>query len=185
MQGQLESGTTGMTIWFVIALAGLGIFGLLWLLYVSHCFLTVLTESSIGDAEVRWPDETLLDWWWEPIFCLVLLSFWLPIAGLLMGPFVLVSPWAYAAAVGLVLGYIYPIGMLCVMEARSPVAVVHLPLFLRLFAHIPAVLLVGLATLLPAALVFGSLAGVLLWSVFWAIPAALLLPPALFFYARC
>jgi hypothetical protein len=176
---------TARAIWFVTAIVGLGLCGMLWLLYVSHCFLTVLTESSIGDAEVRWPDETILDWWWEPVYCLGLLTFWLTIAGVLMSFFIMVGPWAYAGAVGLFLWYAYPIGLVCVMDARSPVAVVHLPLFVRLFGHIPTVLLVGLMTLLPATLVFGSLAGLLLQSIFWAVPAALLLPPALFFYARC
>src|SRR5690349_9789268 len=47
---------------FVSALAGLAIIGPLWLTYASHCFLVVLTESTVGDDEVRWPDEWLGDW---------------------------------------------------------------------------------------------------------------------------
>jgi hypothetical protein len=172
-------------IFFVATLVAVGILGLLWLLYVSHCFLTVLTESSVGDAEIRWSDETFLDWWWEPVYCLGLLAFWLPIAGVLMAFFILLNPWVYAVAVGFFLWYAYPVGLICAMDARSKVAIVHLPLFLRLFGHIPTVLLVGLITLLPATLVFGSLAGLLLNSMWWGVPAALLLPPALFFYARC
>jgi hypothetical protein len=176
---------TARAIWFVVAIVGLGIFGLIWLLYVSHCFLTVLTESSVGDAEVRWPDETILDWWLEPVYCLGFLIFCATIASVLMAFFMLVNPWVYAVAVGIFLWYVYPVGLVCVMDARSQAADARLPLALRLVGHLPTMLLVGLATLLPAILVFGSLAGLLLQSIGWALPAALLLPPALFFYARC
>jgi hypothetical protein len=176
---------TGRMIWHVAALAGLGITGLIWVTYVSHCFLTVLTESSIGDAEVRWSDESILDWWWKPLYCLVMLTFWLSVTGVFMGALVLVSPWAFAVAVGVTIWYAFPVGLLCVMDARSSVAVVHIPLLVRLASHLPTVLLVGLITLLPASVAAGLFAGVLLHSIFWALPAALVLPPVLFFYSRC
>jgi hypothetical protein len=176
---------TARMIWHVTALAGLGIFGLIWTTYASHCFLTVLTESSIGDAEVRWSDESILDWWWKPLYCLGMLIFWTSVTGIFVSALILVSPWIFAAAFGLIIWYAFPVGLLCVMDARSSVAVVHLPLLVRLASHLPTVLLVGLITLLPASVAGGLFVGLLLHSIFWALPAALVLPPVLFFYSRC
>jgi hypothetical protein len=172
-------------IWFMSALTGLGIVAPIWITFASHCFLNVLTESSIGDWEVRWPDESILDWWWKPLYCLALLAFWVTASGVVLGFVILLSPWAFAAAIALFLCVGYPVSLLCVMDARSSVAVVHLPLIVRLAANLPLVLLVGLITLVPVLIVGGLLAGLLLHSVLWAVPAAIVLPPALCFYARC
>src|SRR5205085_1467681 len=146
----------GQAIIFVSVLAALAIIAPLWLCYASHCFLVVIAESSIGDPEVRWPDETVADWWWKPVYCLFLLSAWASAGGLILSPLLLVSPWLFAAGGVLYLWYAFPVGLLCVMDARNSLALLHLPLIMRLVRYSGSVLLVGLLTL-PLGLAVGGL----------------------------
>ncbi len=179
-----DVGGAGRAIIFMSAVAGLAIFGALWLTYAAHCFLTILTESSIGDREVRWPDESIADWWWKPLYCVGLLVFWLTAGGAFLWPMAFAGPVWFAVGAGLFLWLAYPVGLLCVLDARNSLAVIHVPLFARLPRYLPAVLFTGLVTLPLGAAAGGLLTGVVLHSVFWAIPAALVLPWALFLYAR-
>jgi hypothetical protein len=170
---------------FVSALAGLAIVAPLWLTYISHCFLTVMTESSSGHPEVHWSDDSILDMWWKPLYCVGMLIVWLSAASLFMGPLFLLSPWVMAIGGGLFLWFAYPVGLLCVMDSNNSLALIHVPLLQRLGRHFPSVLLVGLMTLPLGAAVGGLLSAVMLYSTAWAVPAAVVLPPALFLYARC
>ncbi len=178
-------GSFGIAIVFMCTMAALGIFGPLWLCYGSHCFLTVLTESSIGDREVNWPDEVVIDWWWKPFYCLGLLSVWASAGSTLVAPLLFVAPpWIFGGAAALLVWFAYPIGLLCVMEAQSALALVHLPLFARLGRYAGAVLVVGLGTLPLGVAVGGLLALAILRGAVWAIPTAFVLPVAVLLYAR-
>jgi hypothetical protein len=177
-------GNLGQAMIFLFTLATLGIVGPLWLCYASHCFLVVITESSIGDPEVRWPDETVVDWWWKPLYCGLLLVFWVPVGATLASPLLFTGPWPFGITVAAFVWFIYPIGLLSVMEAHSAIAVLHMPLFLRLARYAGAVLVVGLITLPLGAAVGGLLALATLKGVVWAIPTAFVLPVVLLVYAR-
>src|SRR5205807_2337274 len=106
-------------IFLMSAMAGLAIIGPLWLGLGSHCFLVVLTESTIGDREVRWPDDSIIDWWWKALYCVGLLSLWAAAGSVLLVPLVLWNPWVGGAVAALFLWFAYPIGLMCVMDARS------------------------------------------------------------------
>jgi hypothetical protein len=185
MQQILQSGGAGLTIIFLAALAGIGVVGSIWLTYACHCFLVVLTESSAGEDEIRWPDEIITEWWWKPLYCVGLLLFWVMFGGIFLWPAAFAGPWVLAAVGALFLWYGYPVGLLCVMDARSALAVIHVPLLTRLVRHLPAVFLAGLIALPLAAAAAALLVAAVLKSVFWAVPAAILFPPALLFYGRC
>jgi hypothetical protein len=172
------------TIIFVSAVTGLAIVAPLWLTYSSNCFLTVLTESTVGDREVRWADDNVLDMWWQPLYCLGMLVFWASVGSLFLAPLWLANPWVTIIGGGLFLWYAYPIGLLCVMDSRNSIALIYMPLLARLVRHLSSVLLVGLATLPLGAAVAGLLTLVMLHSTAWAVPAAMLLPLGLFLYAR-
>lgn len=177
-------GSLGQALILMTAMAALGIFVPLWLCYASHCFLVVLTESSIGDAEVNWPDETVLEWWWKPLYCVGILAFWGTAGATVLSPLVLAGPWVYGIAGAVLLWYAYPIGILSVMDAHNALAVVHMPLILRLMRYAGPVLLVGLMTLPLGVATVGLLVAVMLRGMLWAIPTAFVLPIAVLLYAR-
>jgi hypothetical protein len=169
----------------VSALAGLGIVLPVWLAFASHGFLTVLTESSIGQREVSWPNEMVTDWWWKPFYCFGSFAAWLTISLVLSAPVLALNPWVGAVFATVLVWFGYPIGLMCVMDAGNSLAVVHLPLLVRLSKHLGAVLAVGFVTLPLGVITGGLLAGVVLHSLLWALPAAMVLPWAIFLYARC
>jgi hypothetical protein len=177
-------GSLGQAMIFLFTLAALGIAGPLWLCYASHCFLVLITESSIGEAEVRWPDETVTDWWWKALYCFGMLAFWATACLTLFSPLLLVSPWLFGVAAGVLVWFAFPIGMLCVMDADSALAIVHLPLIIRLVRHAGAVLLVGITTLPLGVMTVGLLTGAVLHNLAWAIGAAFVLPVTLLLYGR-
>jgi hypothetical protein len=175
---------TAQAIIFMSTLTGIAIAGPLFLAYASHALLVVVTESTVGDPEVRWPEETVADWWWQPIYCVGMLTFWLTGGLVIVGPLALVSPWAFGIVGALFIWYAYPLGMLCVMDAQNSLAVVHLPLILRILRHPMALLVVGVATMPLGAAVVGLLSLTILHSTIWVIPLAFVMPIAVLLYAR-
>ena len=184
MGGSEFIGSMGQAMIFMCTLAALGIFVPLWLCYASHCFLTVLSESSVGDPEVRWPDEIVTDWFSKALYCFGMLVFWATAVGMVLAPLYVVNPWVFAGAAAVVVWFAYPIGVLCGMAAHSTFAIVHLPLLAQLGRRAGAVLFVGLATLPLGAGVAAVLAAVLLNSGWWIILAAVALPVAVLLYGR-
>jgi hypothetical protein len=169
----------------VAAAAAFAVVGLFFLLYSCHCFLHVLGDSSAGIDEVRWPDESLTDWWWKPLYCVGLFAFWGVTCLIVVGPFFIENPAGFWIAYPLALWLIYPISVGSPFAANNMLMIVD-PHFLgRLFHHPRALLTVLVITVpLPAAVVW--MIGVLLarGHFGWAVGAALVLPAALLFYAR-
>jgi hypothetical protein len=178
-------GNAGPAILLVCALAGLAISGLTWITYVSHCFLVVVTESSVGDYEVRWPDESIGEMLWKPIYCLGLLVFWLTISMVFILPLFLLEPWVGGIVGGLFLWFIYPLSLLCVMDARSSVAILYMPLVLRLPRQLFAIVFVGFVTLPLMAGAAGVCWLAATRAIYWGFIAVLLVPLAVFFFSRC
>jgi hypothetical protein len=110
---------------------------------------------------------------------------WLTAVATILGPMALISPLAAAIIAGVLLWFAYPIGLMCAMDAHNSLALIYLPLLGQLARHLPKVLLVGFATLPMGAAVVGLLVAAMLHSTAWAVPAAVVLPLALFLYARC
>jgi hypothetical protein len=174
----------GQAIIFMSALLGMAIAGPMWLTYTSHCFLTVVTETSTGHPDVNWPSETFADWWWKPLYCVGMLTFWLTGGSVIIGPLALVGPWPFAIAASLFIWYAYPIGMLGVLDAGNSMSVVHLPLLIRLLRQPGAVLLVGLMTLPLGVVVVGLFVLMVRYSMWFMVPIAFVLPIALLLYSR-
>jgi hypothetical protein len=66
---------------FVPLLAATMVIGTYVFAYASHCFITVVEQTSAGNDEVVWPDEPFYDWLWKAVYMLWLTALWLgPIA---------------------------------------------------------------------------------------------------------
>lgn len=71
----------GSAFLFVPLLAATMVIGTFVFAYASHCFLTVVEQTSAGNDEVVWPDEPMYDWLWKAPYMLWLTALWLgPIA---------------------------------------------------------------------------------------------------------
>jgi hypothetical protein len=77
---------------FVPLLAATMVVGTYVFAYASHCFLTVVEQTSAGNDEVTWPNDPMYDWLWQGVYMLWLTALWL-------GPIVLALR-AVAAAHG-------------------------------------------------------------------------------------
>src|SRR3954447_25531347 len=80
-------------IFFVLGLVATVIVGTYVFAYASHCFLTVVEQTSAGNDEVVWPKEPYQDWLWEAVYMLWLTALWL-------GPIVLALRAVTAANAG-------------------------------------------------------------------------------------
>jgi hypothetical protein len=177
-------GGIGRGMIFVSALATLAFTGTLWLMYLCHCFLVVLTESSAGIDEVRWPGESVLDFAWKPVYCLLLLVLCGTAGGVIVAPFFVTGPVGFVVFFATFLWFAYPVALLSTLHAQNWFAVVDPALVGRLVRHPRALLLVTLITLPPVAATLALLWGLVARDVLFALPAAVVLPPAVFFYAR-
>jgi hypothetical protein len=66
----------GFVIVFCFLVAAMVVIGIPTIAYAAHSFLTVVEFTAAGQDDVRWPDESLFDWLWKPIYLLWLLAFW-------------------------------------------------------------------------------------------------------------
>ena len=78
---------------FVPLLAATTVVGAAIFAYASHCFLTVVEQTSAGNDEVVWPNEPYYDWLWQAVYVLWLTALWL-------GPIVLALRAAAGAHAG-------------------------------------------------------------------------------------
>jgi hypothetical protein len=174
----------GGAIIFVVSLAGLAILSLLSVSYYCHCFLHVLTESSGGIDEIRWPDEVLGDWWWKPLYCLGLLSVCATTFGVPLALFFLSNPGGFLVAFPILLWLTYPVCVLGPLAAHNFFMVLYPPFLGQLARHPRALLTVVLVTLpLPIAAV-ATLRAVFHDRFAWVLAASIVLPAAVLFYAR-
>jgi hypothetical protein len=108
----------GAGIFFVLCIAAAMIVGTYVFAYASHCFFTVVEQTSAGNDEIVWPDGPFYDWLWEAVYMLWLIGLWL-------GPIVLALRAATAGSARVLLisaalvWLFFPITMLSSMSATS------------------------------------------------------------------
>src|SRR2546429_5488513 len=76
----------GPAIMVSLCLAFFGIVAFYLIAYFSHCFLVVVIDSAAGIDEIRWPGESITDWFTKPIYVIWVLL-----------PIFFVATMAYAA----------------------------------------------------------------------------------------
>lgn len=127
---------------FVPLLAATMVVGTFVFAYTSHCFLTVVDQTSAGNDEVVWPNDPMYDWLWEGVYMLWLTALWL-------GPIVLALRAATDPAAGwhvLVVGaalvwLFFPVTLLSSMSASSRWVLFSPRLVARLYGQRPGSLL--------------------------------------------
>jgi hypothetical protein len=132
------------TLMFLVASIGQIIVSLLVLGYASHCYLTVLSETSAGNDEVVWPDDPWIDWAWKLFYMLGVLAFWLVPAGAVLQLMVAAGSLSGWAAVLILLGIfwiVYPVSVLSSLAAPHRWAVLYGKVIAGLLRH-PGALLV-------------------------------------------
>ncbi len=150
----------GPAILVSCGLAALGIIGFFFVCYFAHCFLLVVIDSAAGVDEIRWPDESIVDWLGRPIYLLWVL---LPI---LFVPCVVLattgSALAFLLTLILLLWLVSPVMFLSSLAAKSWMALFYGPFLKRwaryFFAYAVFLLWSGVLTFLGTA--------ILVWSVF-------------------
>lgn len=177
-------GDAGYAIVAVSALAGVGVLGFMFVVYAAHIFLTIVIDSGCGIDELSWPREGIFDWLPKPPYLFWLAFGWLLLFGVVLLPLFLHDWLGFVAGLGLALIVVYPITLLSSLSAKSWVAFLHRPL-LRRMAGWPMAYLVVLLLSVPLA----AGAAALVWfsvgrSLWWALPAGVLMPAVLFWYAR-
>jgi hypothetical protein len=99
-------------IFFVLLLSATMVVGTYVFAYTSHCFFTVVEQTSAGNDEVVWPNDPFFDWLWEAVYMAWLIGVWLvPVVLVLGGSQVVV-------AAGLV-WLLFPVTLLSSMSASS------------------------------------------------------------------
>ena len=175
----------GGAIIFVVSIVGDVVLGGVFLCYASHCFLTVLADSSGGVDEVRWPeDEGIFDWFLKAAYCVWVLAFWLLTATLTLAPFVVWNFESYVVFVAVVVWLMHPVGTLSTLSTRNWFFMVWPPLLLQMARHPRALLVAYLSTLPLLAATVGLILGIAMGRFWLLFPAAVVLPAALLFYAR-
>lgn len=174
----------GNAILFIVSLVGLTIWSLIFFTFTSHYFLTTLTESSSGNDEVQYPSESFIEWWWKPIFCLWVLSFWVIPVTVLLSPLAVVNPQAFVVVLVAIVWLMYPVSLISALYTQNWFFFVHPVILWRMIRHIGAFTYVHLLTLLSASICAALLFAAFTQTFLWAIPAAIMIPTSLLFYAR-
>ncbi|HZZ79088.1 MAG TPA: hypothetical protein VFE62_11245 [Gemmataceae bacterium] len=174
----------GLTaIFFVCTLVCWTIWSLLYSLVASHYFLTTLTDSSSGQAEVNYPREGFMDWWWKPLMCGWVLLFWIVPATLLLLPLLAISTPVYLGVWAMVLWVGFPLSLMSVLYAQHWLHFLHRGVIGRMLQHWLSFLYVHVVTLILC----GGCAYLVvrgLTNIAWLIPAIALVPAAQLLYAR-
>jgi hypothetical protein len=172
---------------FVPLLAATMIIGGFVFAYLSHCFLTIVEQTSAGNDEVVWPNDPIYDWLWEAVYMLWLVGLWLgPIVLVLRGVTESGATQVLVVAAALVWLF-FPITLLSSMSATSRWMLFSPRLAARLLGQRFGSLLLFYLVSAPA-LAAGA---ALLYLAFFTMPsvgllaaAAVGLAAALFIYAR-
>ncbi len=155
-----------------------------WLIFASHYFLVTVIDSSAGHDEVDYPRESLIDWWWKPLFCLWILGFWVVVLSILLTPLLAVSPKSYGICLVLLILFFYPLGVLSALFTSNWLFFLHPIIIARMLKHYSAFAYVHLVTLLVVSACVGLLLATFTRSFWLALPAAVVVPGAILFYAR-
>jgi hypothetical protein len=174
----------GGAIIFVCAFVACTICSMLYLVFASHYFLVTVIDSSAGHDEVQYPSESVIDWWWKPLFCLWILAFWVVTLAILLTPLLALGPKAYGICLGLLIWFFYPLGVLSALYTSNWLFFLHPILLWRMLKHYTAFAYVHLVTLLAASAGAGLLLGAFTHSFLWSLAAAVVVPGAILFYAR-
>jgi signal transduction histidine kinase len=150
----------GPAILVSCGLALLGIIGFFFVSYFAHCFLTVVIDTAAGVDEIRWPDESIVDWLTKPIYVLWIL---LPI---LFVPCVLLAATGslnvFLLSILVLLWAVSPVMFISSLAAKSWLSLLYAPFLKRwaryFFAYAIFLLWSGVVTALGTA--------ILVWSVF-------------------
>ena len=172
-----------MAIFFICTLVCWAVWSMIYVLYASHYFLTTLTDSSSGHAEVFYPREGFIDWWWKPVLCGWVLLVWLIPATLLLSPLLALSPLAFLIVWSLVLWFAFPMSLASVLYGQNWLVPLHRGVIGRMLHHMGAFVYIHLMTF---AMLAGSLYMVVrgMTDFVWLIPAIVLVPAAQLLYAR-
>lgn len=180
----MDIAAAGNAILFVVSLVGLTIFSLIYLTCASHFFLTTITESSSGHDEVQYPRESLVEWWWKPIFVVWVLAFWvIPTAALCL-PLATYSPIAGLIVFVSVIWLMYPLSLTSALVTQNWFFFLHPIVAGRMLRHFGAFVYVHLITALAAAACVWFVYAALAQSILWAIPAVFAISTTILFYAR-
>jgi hypothetical protein len=179
----------GVIILFVVFLVAWGLATGFFGIFVSHYWLVTLIDSCAGNDEVQYPRETITDWWWKPLFCVWILIFCATMSAILTAPLFLAGLEAYLIGLGLLLWFLYPLSALSALYTQNWFFLAHPVILWRMLRHFWALLYVYLSTLLAGALCAGLVAAMLQrsspwYSFWWVLPASILIPAAILFYAR-
>jgi hypothetical protein len=174
----------GGAIIFVCAFVACTICSMFWLIFASHYFLVTVIDSSAGHDEVEYPRESVIDWWWKPLFCLWILGFWVVVLSIVLAPLLAVSPKSYGICLALLILFFYPLGVLSALFTSNWLFFLHPIIIVRMLKHYSAFAYVHLVTLLVVSACVGLLLGTFTLSFWLALPAAFVVPGAILFYAR-
>ncbi len=179
-----DVGAAGNAILLICSLGALAISSLLFFLFTSHYFLVTVIDSSAGNEEVHYPSETFTDWWWKPLYCVWILVFWMITGAVLCVPLVFAGLKVYLAGWVLVLWFMYPLSVVSTLHTQNWLYFIEPMIVWRMLTHVWALAYVYATTLTAGALCGGVVLGMFTLSFWWMLPAAILLPAALLFYAR-
>lgn len=177
-------GGAGLIIIFVVFFAGCTIWTGIFLTFAAHYFLTIITESSAGIDEIQFPSEGIMDWWWKPVLCLLILAVWIVPTAVLSGPLLAGSPIAFGVGLGILLALLYPVSLLSTLYAQNWFFFLHPQVLWRLARHLGAFVYVHAVTMTMLAAAVGLIVATFLHSFLWALPASFAIPSTLLLYAR-
>lgn len=158
------------------------------LIFAGRCFLVVFEGTATGNDEVRWPDETHLDWFFRGATLAWLLLVWLAPLGAFLK---VASPDIYkddplraALLAGVVLWLFFPLGVLSALSSTSHWVFFRWRVLMGLGKIGPTTLGFYLASLPVIALPLLAWYFALVASPWLIVLAGLLGAAALFVYAR-
>jgi hypothetical protein len=156
------------------------------ILHASHIYMTVLTLSGGHDDRVRWPRETLLEWFGEGSTAFGVLLVWSTLTLVPVGSLFHDGPPKSALLTWLaVMGLVVPISLCSVMTAPSRLLLLYPPLIVKLLRHGKELLFVYFITIQLFLVVWIGL-----WLMFsqrnpfGILVVSVALPPALMLHAR-
>jgi hypothetical protein len=173
----------GPVILLISLLLGLTLCSLVFVPSVAHYFLCTIIDTTSGNDEVHFPSESFIDWWWKPILCGWVLSFCVLSGGIFLSPLAF-SPKAFTVALVVWVWFLFPFAILSVLFTSNWFFFLHPVLIWRMLKHVGPFAYVHVMTLISSALGIGLIFAALTYGLYWIVPAALIAPMTLLFYAR-